>query len=390
MAAERKEVAQMTKRGKNIYKRKDGRWEARRIKGYNEQGKALYAYFYGQTYAEARNKLFAAPPRIESKRGCNFAEADSALCFGDALDLWLNSVRDKLKTSSYVKYFNQVHNHIKPALGQYPLANLTSEILNGFAAEKRKNGKRDATGGLSEKTVKDLMATIKAVFRFAKGEALLADADISLNLPRQKRKEIRVLFQDEQAALEKYLRNGMDECKLGVLLCLYTGLRIGELCALKWADIAMGDGALTVRRTMQRIQTFSDADAPKTKIFVTSPKSERSVRTIPLPEFLINRLKPFHPSDPNAYFLTGDPERRMEPRAYYNRFQSYIAACGIENMNFHGLRHTFATRCVEVGFEIKSLSEILGHANIKITLERYVHPSLDLKRTNMNKLSESL
>ncbi|MCL2516950.1 MAG: site-specific integrase [Oscillospiraceae bacterium] len=369
----------MAKHGENIYKRKDGRWEARVIKGYTENGKALYAYIYGRTYREAKEKIFnSLTYTIENVVS---AKTTTAPNFESVLVLWLDRKRIGIKESSYVKYFNLMNNHIKPYLGKYPISSIDSAVLNSFIAEKLK------INGLSEKTMKDIMTVIKSVLRFAKEEGLITEIDFKINLPREKQKDMRVLTKDEQTLLEKYLCSEIDENKLGVLVCLYTGLRVGEICALKWSDISLDENTLTVSRTMQRIQTLNTTYDTKTKVFVTDPKSDCSARVIPLPDFLIKKLKMFRPAYENAYLLTGKPERYIEPRTYQNRFKSYITGSGIKHANFHCCRHTFATRCVEVGFEIKSLSEILGHANVNITLNRYVHPSFDLKRSNMNKLA---
>lgn len=376
----------MAKRGENIYKRKDGRWEARIIRGYNENGKALYAYFYGRTYKEAKDKIFMSLPYTKCNQDNSYKVVQNKLHFEHVLDTWLDNLKIKLKKSSYVKYFNLINNHIKPSLGNYPLSDLTGTVLNAYIAEKLKSGNINTSEGLSEKTVKDIITVIKSVLRFAKDEALLPDVNVNLVLPREKAKDMRVLTKDEQAVLEEYLCSDIDESKLGLLLCIYTGLRIGEICALKWNDISLKEKILTVNRTMQRVQTL-EADCPsKTEVIITHPKSNRSSRIIPLPDCLIDKLKTFRPICQNAYLLTGDTERFIEPRTYQNRFKTYIANCGIKDANFHSTRHTFATRCVEVGFEIKSLSEILGHANVNITLDRYVHPSFDMKRINMNKL----
>jgi len=380
----------MARRGENIYKRKDGRWEARIIKGYDKHGKALYAYFYGRTYKEVKDKVFSAVSCAYDEQVAAFSETDYAPYFEKVLDLWLENSRIKLKISSYAKYFNLINNHIKPLLGKYPITAITSALLSNYAAEKLTTGKCDSSGGLSEKTVKDIMTIIKSVLKYANDEAFHIDANIQLNLPREKSKVMRVLSQNEQSALEKFLLTDMNLCKLGILLCLYTGLRIGEICALKWIDIAVDEGTLCVSRTMQRIQALDTYSSTKTKVFITDPKSECSLRIIPLPDAIIEILQRFRPDNPNAYFLTGRTEYYIEPRTYQNRFKSYILLCGLKDANFHALRHTFATRCVEVGFELKSLSTILGHANIKITLDRYVHPSFDLKRLNMNKLNSFL
>ena len=378
----------MAKRGENIYKRKDGRWEARVIKGYNERGKALYAYFYGRSYKEVKDKIFMSLSFTKDVHEPIHNNTKDAPRFGSVLDLWLERKRIGLKKSSYAKYFNLINNHIKPSLGNKLLTDINSEVLNSYIAEKYKTGRLKSEGGLSEKTLKDILTVIKTNFRFAKNEGLLHDAvNFNLILPREKSKGMRVLSKDEQSALEKHLRIEMDLCKLGILLCLYTGLRIGELCALRWCNISLEKHTLTVNSTMQRIQILDIADSKKTKVIATEPKSDCSLRTIPLPDCLIDMLWMFCPTNQDAYVLTGQTGRYIEPRTYQRYFKACIAAAGIDDANFHSTRHTFATRCVEVGFEIKSLSEILGHANVTITLNRYVHPSFDLKRSNMNKLS---
>lgn len=158
-----------------------------------------------------------------------------------------------------------------------------------------------------------------------------------------------------------------------------------ELCALQWEDFDLAHSKLKIRKTMQRIQDLGNGSVSKTKIVITEPKSQCSIREIPLPLFIVDVAKKFA-SNPKAYILTGT-DRYIEPRTMQNRFKSYVKECNVEPANFHVLRHTFATRCVEVGFEVKSLSEVLGHANVNITLNRYVHSSFELKHSNMNKLA---
>ena len=217
---------------------------------------------------------------------------------------------------------------------------------------------------------------------------------------------MRVLTIEEQKELVDYLQKDMDACKFGVLLALLTGIRIGELCALKWDAVSVEGKCLRVNKTMQRLKNTEEGGA-KTKIVIDVPKSEASVRSIPLTDYaieLISKMQedfyhintmPRHGESSDgekaslkledAYILTGT-EHYMEPRALQYRFGKYAKKCGLTDVHFHTLRHTFATRCVEVGFEVKSLSEILGHSSITITLERYVHSSMDLKRNNMSKL----
>jgi len=376
----------MAKRGENIYKRKDGRWEARIIKGYNEQGKAVYAYFYGRTYKEAKDKIFLSLPYVTDSSISAVHKTEDSIFFGVLLDRWLENSKLRLKESSYVKYYNLINNHIKPSLGKYPLPSINSATVGKFVRDKLKHDNTDVINGLSVKTIKDIISVIKSALRFAKDEALICDFNINVTLPKEKPQKMRILSVDEQTALEKLLCTDMDESKLGIYLCLYTGIRIGEVCSVLWSDFCLEEGVLTVNRTMQRIQKPETESSEKTKIITTDPKSNFSIRTIPLPDCLIKKLKQFRSGFQNEYLLTGEIGKFIEPRTYQYRFKSYLLACGINDANFHALRHTFATRCIALGFDIKSLSEILGHANVNITLNRYVHPTTDMKRSNMDKL----
>ena len=196
---------------------------------------------------------------------------------------------------------------------------------------------------------------------------------------------MRVLSPAEQKRLMKYLFEDMDSCKFGVLLALLTGMRIGEICALRWDDINLKDKTIRVHATMQRLKNIDSVVEGKTKIIIGSPKSDKSNRIIPMTgqtALLCERMQTKSKAD---FVLTGT-EQFMEPRTLQYRLKKYTAACGLEGVHFHTLRHTFATRAVEVGFDVKTLSEILGHSTTTVTLERYVHSSLELKRTNMNKL----
>ena len=197
---------------------------------------------------------------------------------------------------------------------------------------------------------------------------------IKIVYPKDNRKEMRVLSPDEQKRLTAYLLSDMDECKFGVLLALLTGLRVGEVCALRWGDISLADRTLTVSSTMLRLKNH-DASAPqKTKIVLTDPKTGTSARVIPLTDYAVKFCRRFRVSDPDAFLLTGESGRYVEPRTLQYKLEKYTADCGLAGVHLHVLRHTFATRCVEVGFEIKSLSVILGHTNPKFTPERYVIP----------------
>lgn len=197
---------------------------------------------------------------------------------------------------------------------------------------------------------------------------------------------MRVLSREEQARFVSYLLEDMDTCKFGVLLALFTGVRIGELCALQWGKISLKEQTIRIDATLQRLRDTSAVGSARTRIVISTPKSDTSVRTIPVTAYTAELCGKMSPHSSAAYVLTGT-DSFMEPRALQYRMEKYTRECGLEGVHFHTLRHTFATRAVEVGFEIKSLSEVLGHAAATITLDRYVHSSLILKRDNMNKLN---
>ena len=188
-----------------------------------------------------------------------------------------------------------------------------------------------------------------------------------------------MLSECEQNRLIEYLLNEMDIYRFGTLMALYTGIRIGELCALLWDDIT--DSFMVINKTMQRLKSEEGGTA----VVVDSPKSESSKRIIPLPDFLLPYVQQFRKH--SGYVIDGGKSGHSEPRVMQQKFRRFAKEVGLEEVTFHTLRHTFATRCVEAGFDVKTLSQILGHADVKTTLNRYVHPSFELKQKNMAKLT---
>lgn len=373
----------MAKKGENIYKRKDGRWEGRYIKAYDGDGKAKYGYVYGRTYSEAKSRVQEKQVMISLGK---LPEKTKMVLYSDILEAWLQSNRINVKESTYARYKQLIARHIAPVLGKFQVNKISTQLAERFVEDKLMSGRLDQKGGLSPKTVTDMITIVKSSMEYADYHGYSIICNLSKLSVKKKDKEMRVLSTQEQKQLTNVLLNDIDLCKAGILLSLYTGIRIGELCALKWENLCLENKTLRVRQTMQRIQNPEIGTKNKTKIVITEPKSQCSIRAIPLPDFLIDLIKPFQ-SHPNAYVLTGERNKYIEPRTMQNCFQRLLKEAGIEKVNYHALRHTFATRCVEVGFEIKSLSEILGHSNVNITLNRYVHSSFDLKYSNMNKLS---
>ena len=237
--------------------------------------------------------------------------------------------------------------------------------------------------GLAAKTVADALSLIKAVIKYASRMKYITDRTVLDVSVKVKNAPLRVLTVQEQQILISELMEKLDFTGLGVYICLFTGIRVGELCTLTWDDISLENNMIHIHRTMQRIQT-PDCEK-KTAILIAEPKSQCSIRDIPIAGTLREKL--MQQTVKEGYVLTGNKNKYVEPRTMQNRFKAIAERCGIRDVHFHTLRHTFATRCIEVGFDVKSLSEILGHANVSITLNRYVHPSMELKQKNMDKLS---
>lgn len=371
----------MSKKGENIYRRKDGRYEGRYFLCYDTYGKVKYGYIYAKSYSEVKQKLTEKKARLYNST----ALPKSTATYNEILTAWLKSVKLKVKESTYVRYLNLIDNHIRTHLGKYRVIGITNTMIEGVIAQLLSHGRKDRSGGLSAKTVSDILMIIKKTFIYANDCNIPVGCNPKNITVKKNEREMRVLTSDEQTRLLNFLLCETDICKFGVLLALYTGIRIGELCALKWEDFTEDITAVKICRTMQRLQNKSGDAKAKTKVIITEPKTAKSVRVIPLPSFLTDIAKMFYKSG-SAYLLTGLSDKFIEPRTMQNKFGVFTASCGISGATFHSLRHTFATRCIERGFEIKTLSEILGHSSVNITLNRYVHSSFDLKVSNMEKL----
>lgn len=372
----------MSKRGENIYKRKDGRWEGRYIKNRTAGGKAIYGYVYAHSYKETRSKLQdAIRDWHSSEQICQ--EETETMDFQSLAEEWFCHMKPLVKESTYRKYSNLWQSYIRPQLGHMQIPDISQSILEEYCTALLTSGGSKGEG-LSAKTVSDTMSLIRCVLQFCISKKIVVSCDTRMITVKQCTKKMRVLTVKEQQILCNHIYSDLSPQNVGVLFCLFTGIRVGEICALKWEDISFSENTVHIHQTMQRIQI--DETENKTKIIITTPKSTCSIRTIPLPDELISVLKTVRGSA-SGYFLTGSDKRWIEPRTMQYHFKSLLKRCKIEDANYHALRHTFATRCVELGFDVKSLSEILGHASVNITMNRYVHPSMNLKRKNMERLS---
>lgn len=367
----------MSRKGMNIYHRKDGRWEGRYIKE-KADGKTKYGYVYGKSYNEVMGKL-SNKALLKTKKG---AENSTFAC--SASD-WLVLIKPQLKPASIARYTNILNLYLLPQFGKQSIVEISRSDVYNFANELLTSGGAHSNG-LAPKTVNSILSVVKIVFNYAAAEKGYSVANIKNICVKQPLKQPRVLSKAEQQKLSSYLKDNPTPCNLGILLSLYTGMRIGEVCALKWKDINFADQCIYVHHAMQRIQLL-DNPCQKTAVQILAPKSECSIRYIPILSNLLPLLEHQKKCD-DAFVLTGSEKKYIEPRCLENHFKAVLAACDLKDINFHALRHTFATRCIELGFDIKSLSEILGHSNVSITLNRYVHPSMELKQKNISMLSE--
>ena len=379
----------MPKKGDNIYKRKDGRWEARYTKGHTEAGKIIYGYVYAKTYRDVRTKLRMCISSVSdisdtSDSGILTLDGKKDAPFQDSAKSWLESIKPKAKESSYMKYSNMVYSYVIPSIGTVPLSQLTNASIENVCSSLLNNGGCRGEG-LSPKTVASVLSIIRTIIKFTDSSGMIVKCDTKSIRIHQEMKEMRILTDSEHEKLCTFLCENPTPINLGILLCLFTGLRIGEICALRWEDISLADKTIHVHQTMQRIQDI-DSNCKKTKIVITSPKSTCSVRIIPIPPD-VARIILAQGESPSGFFLTNGEKNYVEPRVMQYHFSSVLKACSIAPANFHALRHTFATKCVELGFDVKTLSEILGHASVNITMNRYVHPTLGMKQTHMNRLS---
>jgi len=373
----------MPKRGENVRKRKDRRWEGRFISSYKPDGKAKYQSVYGNSYMETKQKLLQA---TEKQKMGALPESCKNMSFREALFLWLQNRKLKLRPQTYYKYEKVIENHLAQSIGNRKLSKIDCATFNQFIEEKIRSGRLDQKGGLSISYVRTLTFIIRSTIKFAVENKYCLPLNGEIGYLPKKKQNHSVFTVDEQRRLETYVQTDIDGAKLGVLICLHTGLRIGEVCGLKWSDIDFEQNTLSVQRTVYRMSNQSGITGyPKTKLIVGAPKSLSSYRIIPIPSYLIPVLIECQQKS-SSEWVTTDNYAVPDPRTYQYRFKRYLKECALPYMNFHVTRHCFATRCIEVGVDIKSLSEMLGHSNVSITLNTYVHSSLEQKRNQIELL----
>ena len=339
--AERRKII-MSKRGDNIHKRKDGRWEGRYQKERDIYGKVKYGSVYGKTYREVKDKLNAIsmfPADSVMTKSCKKT-------FGDVLNLWMDNNKIRLKGGTINKYQNMIDTHIMPELGEIKLHELDSTVINGFLSRKLVSGKLDGTGGLSSSYVRSIMLVINAALQYAVKEQLCPPLKTPICKPTIQKQEISILNSDEQKRLENYLKANINTTTIGILISLHTGLRIGEVCALTWDDVDLKNKIIKVRHTVARIKDDNEDSNFATQLILDTPKTKSSIRDIPISSVLLPCLLDLYSISPLGFLLTGS-NIFMQPRTFEYRYHKILEECNVESINYHALRHTFATRCIE-------------------------------------------
>ncbi|MDR1530576.1 MAG: site-specific integrase [Clostridiales bacterium] len=362
----------MENKKKGIYRRGDGRYEARFAAGNKGDGSKRYRSVYGKTQAEAGEKMRAALKDMESVRPVR------PKTVSETLRAYMKARENSSKLSTQATYRGYLEQHIEPLLGTVRCDRLTLQHAQGFV---------DALldRGLSVGAARSIFSFMKTGLEYACPQEAL-----DVVFPKYRKADVKFLSAQEQQLLETAARESGADDYVSTLLCLYTALRIGEMCGLKWEDVDFETGMLYIRRTVQRIRVAKpEPGAPRTQLVFLAPKTESSVRSIPLPSALVSLLRK-HRSEARSMFIVscnGDP---LEPRTLQNRFKKLLAKAGIRDVNFHAMRHTFVVRALENEVDIKTISEVMGHASPVVTMKRYAHSHEDHKRKKLEAMAKNI
>ena len=351
----------------NITVRKDGRYMGKFCIGYDESGRSMYQYVYGRTYDEAESKVM-----IGLEVASRYLSGKN-ITVGKVYEEWLNAVVNRVKESSLSNYKAKFEKHILPEFRDIPCADLSAGRINEYINNKHADG-------LSASYVRDIITVFKSMLRYAQDEYSFKLSLKNVVLPKIDKKQIDKIDDIKQKRLIAYLKANMSLTAFGIMLSLCMGLRIGELCGLKWDDVDFKHKILHICRTVQRIASANGNR--KTKIVISSPKSATSFREIAIPEFLFHYFRMFR--DKADHYILSGADKPVEPRTMQYRYKKILQSVEIGDYNYHKLRHTFATNCVEHGFDVKTLSVVLGHSSVNLTLNRYVHPDCSYERKLMN------
>lgn len=294
---------------------------------------------------------------------------------------WKEYKRPYVKQSTMAAYVLILENHILPTFGEDN--SLPEQSVQAFVLHKIESG-------LSTKSVKDILIVLKMVMKFGVKKEWMTYYEWDIKYPpSSENKVLDVLSVTNHRKILNHIQSHFTFMGLGIYISLSTGLRIGEICALKWSDINVTDGILTVNRTIERIYII-EGEKKHTELVINTPKTKNSCREIPMNKELLGMLKPLKKVVNDDYYILTNDERPIEPRTYRNYYKRLMEKLDIPKLKYHGLRHSFATRCIEVGCDYKTVSVLLGHSNISTTLNLYVHPNMEQKKRCIDKVFKSL
>lgn len=301
--------------------------------------------------------------------------------FQEIIRLWREDKKQYVKTSTISAYTLLIENHILPAFGK--IDRINEADVQEFVFEK-------LNSGLSQKSIKDILIVLKMILKFGVKNGYFEYTQIDIKFPTQREKqEIEVLSRSNHRKVISYIQENFTFRNLGIYICLCAGMRIGEICALKWEDIDTENGIISVKKTIQRVYMI-EGEERYTELILDSPKTKNSIRDIPMTRDLLKLLKPLKRIMNNNYFVLTNESKPTEPRTYRNYYKQFMQEIGVPILKFHGLRHSFATRCIESKCDYKTVSVILGHSNISTTLNLYVHPNMEQKKKCIEQMVKAL
>lgn len=296
-------------------------------------------------------------------------------------DLWKEEKRQFVKKSTFAAYSLIVETHLQPAFGN--LTAITEKDVQDFVLQK-------LNGGLSQKTIKDMLIVLRMILKFGAKKNYCVYAPIDVIFPTDReRQELEVLSIANQKKIMRFVEDNFTFRNLGIFICLSTGIRIGEICALTWDDIDIENGVIHIRKTIQRIY-IRENGIRHTELMIDTPKTATSIRDIPMTRDLLSVLKSLRKVVNDSFFVLTNDSMPTEPRTYRNYYKKLLVKLDIPPIKFHGLRHSFATRCIESHCDYKTVSVILGHSNISTTLNLYVHPNYEQKKKCIDKMLRAL
>ena len=299
----------------------------------------------------------------------------------EVIALWKADKKNYVKKSTFSAYVLLIENHLLPSFGnQYEIqeADVQTFVLQKLEA------------GLSQKTIKDILIVLKMVLKFGAKNKWIVYESFEIQYPTiRESQHIEVLSRTHQKKIMNYIQEHFTFRNLGVLICLSSGMRIGEICALTWEDIDTDNGVISVNRTIQRIYVIEDGTR-KTELILDTPKTKNSIREIPMNRDLIRLIKPIKKIVNPSFFVLTNDAKPTEPRTYRSFYKNLMRYLEIPEIKFHGLRHSFATRCIESNCDYKTVSVLLGHSNISTTLNLYVHPNMEQKKKAIEQMFKTL